>query len=278
MFDTHCHLNFKSFKKTLPEVIETAKKSGVSLVLIPGTDVTSSRRAVEISQEYEGLFAAVGIHPHHVYDLTQQEEKQKQELKDIESLLQHPKVLAVGEVGMDRHVYEQTKYTNYAVDERFISLQRDIFTKQVELAVQHNKSLIVHNREAKDVLLNALDSRWDATLKGRSVFHCCEPDMELLDFAKKHEMYIGVDGDITYRRDKQEFIKSIPLEMLVVETDSPFLLPEPLRTEKKYPNRPENIPLIIEYIAGIIGIKTEELAKITTRNSKRLFGLPEDKT
>lgn len=291
MFDTHCHLNFKSFRKTLPEAILGAREAGVSHIVVPGTDIPSSKYAIEIASENDGIYAAVGIHPHHVYGFCHPERLVEgsgsqltdidsstslgmtDQLTEIEKLLSSKKTVAIGEVGMDRHVYEKTKYADYSVNEQFISIQKELFVKQVELAVKYKKSLIIHNREAKSDLLPELSKSWDKSLEGRTVFHCCEPDAELLDYAKQHKMFIGVDGDITYRKDKQEFIRQIPIDMLVVETDAPFLLPEPLRTEKQYPNRPANIPLILAYIAGIINIEKKKLGEITSENAIRLFNI-----
>lgn len=274
MFDTHCHLNFKAFKKNLPEVIDRAKEAGVKYIVIPGTDVKTSKNAVEIAQNHENLYAAVGIHPHHVYKLmTSDQLSTENDLKEIEVLLSQPKVVALGEIGIDRHEYENTKYETYSVDERFIELQKELFTKQINLALKHNKSIIFHNREAKADVLKILDDKWNKKLEYRTVFHCCEPDEELLEFAIDHKMFIGVDGDITYYTEKQEFIKKVPLDMLVLETDSPFLLPEPLRSQKKYPNGPQNMPLIAEFIAKLMDISTQELEKQITENAKKLFHL-----
>ncbi len=114
---------------------------------------------------------------------------------------------------------------------------------------------------------------WNDELRYRTVFHCCEPDEELLAYAKEHNFFIGIDGDVTYGGEKAEFAKKIPLEMLVLETDSPFLLPEPLKTQKLYPNTPSNIPLIAQYIADLRGISLSKIAEATTRNAMRLFNL-----
>ena len=105
------------------------------------------------------------------------------------------------------------------------------------------------------------------------VFHCCEPDEELLAHAKEHHIFIGVDGDVTYSKKKQEFIKNVPLDMLVLETDSPFLLPEPLRSQKKFPNEPANIAVIAKFITHLCGVNIEDLQRITTDNAHRLFSL-----
>lgn len=286
MFDTHCHLNFSRFKDRVDEVIRQAQKERVNLILIPGTDITTSKKAVEIASQYREVYAAVGIHPHNVYDYminrsasSIQRSAQNPELitqndiRYIEDLLQNPKVVAVGEIGMDKHPYKATKYENYTVHDDFLTLQKELFCQQLMLATKHQKSVIFHNREAKEDMLPLLHEMWDDTLRGRTVFHCCEPDPEILSFAKERGMFIGVDGDITYTPDKQEFIKMVPSEMLVLETDAPFLLPEPLRSEKKFPNEPKNLKLICEYTAGLLSVSPDKLASITTENSKRLFRL-----
>jgi len=294
MFDTHCHLNFKIFDKTINHIIQNAKKAGIDQILIPGTDVKSSQKAVEIAGKYERVYAAVGIHPHNIY----QDQKSKikdqnysakiKNIDDIEQLLKHPKVVAIGEVGLDYHMYQKTKYQNYSVDRVFVERQKQLFIAQIKLAAQHHKSLIIHNREARADTLKILAGNWSKHLEGRSVFHCCEPDDELLDFAIKHRIFIGVDGDVTYNQDKQEFVKKAPLDLLVLETDSPYLLPrppcksaswrcgqaEPLKSKKQYPNTPENIRLICDFIALLFKKSRQDIGKITTCNAMRLFGLP----
>ncbi len=274
MFDTHCHLNFKAFKKILPDVIQEAITEDVTNIVIPGTDVKTSKRGVEIAQGYDWIYAAVGIHPHHVYKLLKRESHDiEEEIKEIESLVTHKKVVAIGEIGMDRHEYQETVYAEYQVDTTFIELQKALFQKQFELATRYNKSLIIHNREAKEDLLPLVKTMWDTSLQHKAVFHCCEPDEELLNFAKDHHMFLGVDGDVTFIKEKQQFIPKIPLEMLVLETDSPFLLPEPLRSEKKYPNKPGNIHLIAETVAKLRKEEVSTIVKVTTENAKRLFGI-----
>jgi len=272
MFDTHCHLNFSRFKKSVGEVIMSSKEKGIKYIVIPGTDIPTSQKAVEIASLHENIYAAVGIHPHHVYELKNEENINIEKLvTDLKQLVTDPKVVAIGEVGMDRHIYKETKYEEYQIDESFIELQGQLLREQIKVAKEFRKSIILHNREAKKNLLPIVQSEWGEELEGRAVFHCCEPDEELLEFAKQHKMYIGVDGDITYFKEKQEFNNKIPLEMLVLETDSPFLLPEPFRTQKLFPNKPENIAFISEYIAKIRGISVAELREVTTQNAKNLF-------
>lgn len=273
MFDTHCHLNFKRFKNNVKDVVDRAKKAGITGIIVPGTDLYTSKVSVELSNQYEGLYSAVGIHPHHVQEfrIKNLESRMIEEIKMIEKLLNHPKVVAVGEVGLDTFQYTNTKYQQYTVDKEFIEAQKQLLIEQIKLALEYNKSLILHNREAKTELLPLLEKHWDKKLEGRTVFHCCEPDLELLEFAQKHGIFVGVDGDVTYVKEKAEFVKKAPLEMLVVETDSPYLLPEPLRTKKEYPNEPKNIPIIIEYITQLKGVNIEQLKGTIVQNTNQLF-------
>ncbi|MEK7109807.1 MAG: TatD family hydrolase [Patescibacteria group bacterium] len=281
-FDTHCHLNFEAFNGRIERAIDEAKKVGVNQIVIPGTDFETSKKAVEIAEKYEGIYAAVGIHPHHVYEIYKKardrkffdgkQQTAKNLIPSLSILLSSPKVVAIGEVGIDRHIYQKTKYPNYQIEEEFVKLQKIILKEQILLSIKYDKSLVLHNREAKADMFEVLNKIWDKKLEGRSVFHCCEPDPELLEFAKKHRMFIGIDGDITYYKEKQEFIKTVPLEMLVLETDSPFLNPEPHRKkEGGVKNEPKNIPLIAEFVAKLKGISVDEVAEITTENACVLF-------
>jgi len=295
MFDTHCHLNFSAFDGILEKVITEAKKNGVEKIVIPGTDIQTSKKAVAIAQKYDGIYAAVGIHPHHVKETQnsnvktqnlpagRQGDNVKFKIDEIEKLLKEPKVVAVGEIGLDRYIYKKTRYENYQIDEEFITLQKEVFLTQLKLAKKYKKAVIIHNRKAKNDLLEILNTCY-LLLNTPMVFHCCEPDLDLLNFAKKHHIYIGVDGDVTYDQKKQEFVKKIPLSLLVLETDSPFLMPkiQHLRGETSetktvfnkdslYINTPKNLPLLAQKVAEIKGEKVEKIMEVTKKNGKRLF-------
>ena len=282
MFDTHCHLNFKSFKNNLEEVITEAYVAGVNQMVIPGTDFESSKRAVEIASQYDGIYAAVGVHPHHVFGIKHEAwntEHINHEINKIQSLLDAQcsmlnapySIVAIGEVGLDKHIYQQTKYENYHTNDEFISLQKEFLIAQLQLAIKYKQSIILHNREAVEDILNLITDNWSDWFSGHMVFHCCEADERLLEFAIKHNIYIGVDGDVTFSKSKQEFIRKVPLELLVLETDSPFLLPEPLRSQKLYPNKPSNLPIIVEIVAKLLKIDMEEITDITSSNAINLF-------
>ncbi len=279
--DTHCHLNFKRFSRNREEVIKNARSLGLKVFIVPGTDIVSSQKAVELAVNNTDVYAAVGIHPHHVYTYFEMKQNGRKDIDELisddllslSSLLENPRVVAVGEIGMDTYQYTDTKYAQYVIHEDFLLLQKNLLEKQFNLALKYKKSLILHNRETKKSLLEILNRLWNDELRYRTVFHCCEPDEELLAYAKEHNFFIGIDGDVTYGGEKAEFAKKIPLEMLVLETDSPFLLPEPLKTQKLYPNTPSNIPLIAQYIADLRGISLSKIAEATTRNAMRLFNL-----
>lgn len=301
MFDTHCHLNFKAFDESVDEVIKDAKNVGVQYITIPGTDITSSQKAIAITEKHTGIFAAVGIHPHHVYEtLESKNYNVADKIVEIEGLLnpnviangvkqsqneiaasptaprndrEVGKIVAIGEIGLDRHMYQKTKYGKYNINEEFMNLQKEFFVAQLKLAKQYKKSVIVHNREAKKDLLPLLHEHWDSLFEGRMVLHCGEPDSELLQFVKEKKIFWGVDGDITYYKEKADFIPQVPLDQLVLETDSPFLSPEPLKSEKKYPNVPANLSIIAEYIAKLRGEDVDVFKKQTEENGKKLFRL-----
>jgi len=307
LFDTHCHLNFEAFNGRVERVISEAKKVGVNQIVIPGTDFETSKKAIKIAEKYEGIYEIYSESSIPKFFIGKQQteknlisslskiQKQKSlhnlnikkfsfasDLDKIKNLLKNKKVVAIGEVGIDRHIYQKTKYPDYKIEEEFVDLQKKFFLEQVKLAYKYKKALIIHNREAKKEVLDILTTNYQLLTTHSAVFHCCEPDPELLEFAKKHRMFIGVDGDVTYwdkklygfALSKQEFIKQVPLEMLVLETDSPFLTPkiDMKRSHHSY-NEPKNIKIIAEFIAELKNVSVEKVAKITTENAKKLFNI-----
>lgn len=272
MFDTHTHIQFKIFDSMIDQVIDEARRSGVRGIIAVATNLASSKKALELAQQFRGVYAAVGIHPHHVFDHFNSNVDLIDQLKKITELLNNPKVVAIGETGVDRHQYQKTKYLNYSVDNKFIEIQKQLFSLQIDLAIKFQKSLIIHNRQAVADLLEVLENKWSVELSRRSVFHCCEPDQKLLDFAIKHEVFVGIDGDITYDKDKQQYLKKVPLGLLVLETDSPFLIPESLKSSSE-PNQPGNLKLVADKVAEILKEHPGKIADITYQNSRKLFNL-----
>ncbi|HLC93962.1 MAG TPA: TatD family hydrolase [Patescibacteria group bacterium] len=273
MFDTHCHLQFQAFEGKVKEIIEEARRAGVYDFVVPGTDIETSQKAVEIAGSYKNVYAAVGIHPHHIYEIQSSKFKMQNNLEKLKLLLQQKKVVAVGEIGLDRHAYMKTKYKEYVITDEFILLQKELFVAQLRFAKEYQKSVIIHNREAKDEMLKILENHWDPFFSGKMVFHCCEPDGDLLDFAKKNNIFIGVDGDLTYRVDKQNFVRDVPLDLLVIETDAPFLTPAPIREGQRFPNRPAHLIHLRKMLADIYGKEERYIDEVTTKNAKELFQL-----
>lgn len=270
LFDTHAHLNFAAFKENFDTVIKESINAGVGCLIIPGSNVENSTRGVEIAQGYEGVYAAVGIHPFHLFGHIKYHQDTQKDFLQLEKLLQQDKVVAVGEVGLDKHPYKSHKYPDYEISDNLIKLQKQVFIKQIELAIKYKKALIIHHRGLADELLEILDN-YIEKLSGKSVFHFCQPEDKLLVYAKKHHVYIGVDGDVTYDLAKQDFVKKIPLELLVLETDSPYILPEPLKSAGSLVNTPQNIQYILEIIGKLKKVPKMELEKTTCDNAKALF-------
>jgi TatD DNase family protein len=297
MIDTHSHIQFKIFDQNRAEVIKQALEAGVEKIIAVGTDVESSKKAVAVAEKYSSVYAAVGIHPHHVFafversdpstsfhevirvetslNLFQDKSSHSREIlhsvqENLSSLMHHPKVVAIGETGLDAHHYPSTKYPNYEISEEFLKLQEKVFIAQIKLAIQYQKTLIIHNRGMADQLLEIFIKQWDPFLSRRAVFHCCEPNKKMLDFAKKHQVFIGVDGDITYDKDKQSFIQQVPLELLVLETDSPFFIPDPLKSSGDKINTPANLPIIAEFINKLMGQNVQLMSR---NNASVLFKL-----
>ena len=281
MIDTHCHLTFKLFKNQVPEVIARAQAVGVTDMVTIGTHLKNSAQSVQLAAEHDGVWAAVGVHPHHVYEFVKQgvsmDEAVRQVKAELSKLLTHPKVVAVGEIGFDKHGYEQTVYDSIEISPEYLAFQRSLFITQLELAQEFQKSVCIHNREAIPELLQVFADRPDLIQPKKMVLHCCEPAPELLDLALQHQLFIGVDGDLTYTPAKQAFIKQVPLEHIVVETDSPYLLPEPERTAlagKPFKERacePMHVVRVVEEIAKLKDCSVDEVDHLTVANSKQLF-------
>ena len=277
-FDTHCHLNFHAFEGGTEKILIRAAAAGVTEIVIPGTDLETSQKAIDIAQKFSGCYAAVGIHPHHISMYLERPEALEKDISNIEKLLAEDKVVAVGEIGLDRHVYRISKHgPDITVSPEYFALQLRALSLQMHLAIKHSKSVIIHNRESADDLLQFFDNLSQSdqkALENRVVLHCCESDDRLLDLAISHSFFIGVDGDVTYDPKKQDFIRRVPLSRLVLETDAPYILPEPVRSEKRQPNHPVFIPLIAAKVAEILEVSVDEVASQTTANAHTLYHLP----
>jgi TatD DNase family protein len=258
MFDTHCHLNFSQFEIALNRVINEAREANVKKFLIPGTDLLDSKKAIQIAQDFEGVYSAVGLHPTNNLENVVPEEFQDSLL----IMAEEKRVVAIGETGLDYYRYLSSP-----------TVQKRIFDVHYKTAKMLGIALVIHSRHATDDVLDKVEEYWDESMRKKIVFHCAEANPKYIDFSQKYGCFIGVDGDVTYDTKKQDFVKSVPLENLVLETDSPNLVPEPLKSKKVYPNEPKYLKFTAECVAKIKNIEIQELMKQTYNNSLILYNI-----
>lgn len=245
MIDTHCHLNFEAFKNDVSDVIKRAERVGVTKFIVPGAKLDSSESAVLLSEQFGSVFAAVGVHPHHVSDFNEEV------LKKIEELLKNPKVVAVGEIGLDF--------------KKNLPEQIDCLRRQIELAIKYDRPVIIHCREVYEEI-----DEFIKDYRIRGVFHCFSGDLQHLTRVLEMGFYVSFAGNVTYDFTYDELIKTAPLDRLLLETDSPFLAPMPLRGQR---NEPKNLSENAKYIAETKNIGLNELLESSTINAERLFNL-----
>jgi len=270
LIDTHAHLNFKVFNKIIDQVLWQASEAGVKKIIVPGTDLESSQKAVNLAKYFINVYAAIGIHPHHANEAIKQLtiEQLKEKLKE---LAKRKKVVAIGECGLDYYHYPKTKHDDYKVDDDFKKKQKELFIMQLNLAHELNLPVIIHNRQASDDIQSTIRQLADQQLTINGVFHCFSGDKDFLKWAIDSGFYIGFDGNITYSNKLAEIAKVAPINKMLLETDSPFLIPEPLRSQKIFPNEPKNVKITAKYIANLKGDSFFNIAKKTTSNAEKLF-------
>ena len=254
IFDTHCHLNSEELYERLEEVLESAKKVGVDKFLVVGWNKESSFKAVEIAHRYEGIYAAIGFHPTDIDDVSDDD------YNETMALVNDPKVVAVGEIGLDYH---------WVKDPIQREKQKEWFIKQINFANEHKKPISIHNREAFEDCLKILKEH-KPMFSG--VMHCYSGSVELLKDVLDLGLYIGLDGPLTFTNAKtpKEVCENVPLDRLVVETDCPYLSPHPLRGTV---NEPKNIALVIDEVTNLRGLSKKHILDVLYKNSCRLFGI-----
>lgn len=253
LIDSHAHLDSGQYDADRPETIERAHQNGISHILSIGCDLASSRKNIELAQQYEQIYAAVGVHPHDAGDINDQT------LEQLRLMLDHPKVVAVGEIGLDY-------YRNRSPQ----NIQHQAFRRQIQLARKVDKPIIVHDREAHDDVLRILLEE-DATTVG-GVLHCFSGDLSMARKCLELGFYLSFPGPITYPKNQstRDLIRYIPLDRILVETDCPYLSPQPHRGKR---NEPAYVRHTAEKLAEIKGLSLEDVARITSRNCFNLFGL-----
>ncbi len=253
LFDTHTHVNADEFGEDRSEVIQRAREAGVSRMVVVGFDRPMITKAMALVEEYEDLYAAVGWHPVDAVDM------QAEDLEWIESLTHHPKVVALGEMGLDYHW-----------DKSPAEVQKNVFIQQIELAKQVDLPIIIHNRDATEDVLSILEKESADQVGG--IMHCFSADWDAAKRALDLGFYISFGGPVTFKNAKEtkEVAAKIPLDRLLVETDCPYLSPHPFRGKR---NEPARVKLVAEEIAELKGMSFESLSSITTQNANRLFKL-----
>lgn len=269
--DTHCHLDFNKFDADRPAVVQRALEAGVRYILVPALDLNSSLSAIRLAEAHANLFAAVGFHP------TDLEKFSEQAFEEIKRLAAHPKVVAIGEIGIDYYWVKEAEKRAF---------QHDVLRRQLEFAQSVNKPVVIHMREEHDAwfgqasidLLEIL-SEWCRNLEAQlhplaekpGVLHSFNGNLETAQKAIALNFLIGVTGPITYKNadEKRNIIKQLPLTRLLIETDAPFLTPAPHRGKR---NEPAFVAYIADKIAEIHMTTREQVAEITAANAAQLFG------
>jgi TatD DNase family protein len=250
--DTHCHLDFENFDDDRESVVQRSIKNKIEAIITIGTNVETSVKSIELSEKFATVFAAVGIHPN---DAANANKKSIQKIYDISA---SPKVVAIGEIGLD-----------YYRDYTPADIQKELFRTQLKIAREKELPIIIHNRQAHTDIYDILVEEKSTDLKG--VMHSFDGDMHFLDSVLSYNFYVSFTGVITFKNaNYDQLIKHVPLENLLLETDSPFLTPVPFRGKR---NEPSYVTHVADKIAQVKDIPVEELAKITTENARNLFKL-----
>jgi TatD DNase family protein len=271
--DSHAHLFFKDYQNDLAEVIKRAQDAGVDYIVCPGTDLPTSKQSVELADKYDMIYACVGIHPH---DASKADAKA---LEEIEDLSRHPKVVAIGEIGLDYHY-------NYSSPER----QREIFSSQIDIAQRRNLPVVVHSREAEEDTIRIIEGKlnngkswrnnlvheYDRYPPPKGVFHCFPGDSKLAWKLIDMGFYVSLTGPVTYGskpnkpNSMEEVAAKVSAEHILLETDSPYLSPAPHRGKR---NEPSYVKLIAQKIAELQGLSVEDIGKASSFGVHKLFGI-----
>ena len=256
IFDTHCHVYDEKYIEGAIEAIKKSIQEGVDLFMVPGDNIINSKKAMELAKLFPQVYCAIGVHPSDVMELDLEEV-----IKELKELYKtSSKIKAIGEIGLDKY---------WIKDEEVIAKQKEFFIRQIELANELQLPIIIHDRDAHEETLNILKEH--KPLYG-GVMHCFSGSVEYLKEVLKLGLYIGLDGPVTYKNavTPKEVAAYVPLDRLLVETDSPYLTPTPHRGKINYPHY---VKYVIEEISRIKSINSREIEDNTFNNGKRLFGI-----
>lgn len=254
LFDSHSHLNDEKFDEDREKTIDEIVKSGVTNFITAGYSVESSKKAIEIAKKYDFIYTTVGVSPN---DIPQDEDELWKQLAEIENIAKNnSKVLAIGEIGLDYYWNTENK-----------ELQKLAFIEQIKIANKLNLPIVIHTREA---VMDTLQILKENKVENTGIFHCCPQNRELIKEGLKLGFYISFAGPITFKNSKNavEMINLVPNDRILIETDSPYLAPEPVRGTR---NTPSNVKFVAQKIADVKGLTLENVEKITFENTKRIL-------
>ncbi|MCI8443689.1 MAG: TatD family hydrolase [Clostridia bacterium] len=260
LFDSHAHLEDEQFEEDREELIQKIQQEGIEKFISAGYSLKSSQRAIELAQRYDFIYATAGISPN---DIPQTEEELWKILDEIKKIAeQNSKVVAIGEIGLDYHWNTENK-----------ELQKKAFEEQIKIANQLDLPIVIHTREA---VMDTLEILKRSEVRRRGVFHCCPLNRELVKEGLKLGFYISFCGPVTFKNAKNanEMIQMVPKDRMLIETDSPYLSPEPVRGRR---NDPRNIKYIAQKVADVKGLSIEEVANVTYQNTKKVFHLKDER-
>lgn len=254
LFDSHSHLNDEKFNNDRDEIIKQVYESGVKNFITAGYSVESSIDAIDMANKYEFIYAIVGVSPN---DIPQNEEELWKQINEIKNIVDKSnKIVAIGEIGLDYYWNTDNK-----------ELQKKAFIEQIKLANEKNLPIVIHTRDA---IMDTIEILKENEVINKGVFHCCPQNRELIKEALKLGFYISFAGPITFKNSKNadEMINLVPNDRILIETDSPYLAPEPVRGTR---NTPANVKFVAQKIADSKGMTLEEIEKITFNNAKKIF-------
>lgn len=252
--DTHTHVNSHKFDDDRAETIARAKEAGVTRIINMGDTMDSSAACVALTEEYDGVFAAVGIHPEEAYELGEADDER------LAAWAKRDKVVAIGEIGLDYY---------WEKDAEKRALQQRIFIRQLALARELDLPVCIHDRDAHGDTLAILKKEGKGN---RGVLHCYSGSLEMAEELVRMGWYLGIDGPLTYKNAAKlpEIVQRLPLERLLIETDAPYLTPMPHRGGR---NEPAYVRLVAEKIAELRGISLAEVARQTTANAEEIYAI-----
>lgn len=255
LIDTHAHLYLDQFDEDRDAVLARADDAGVESIVMPAIDVPSIQQAVDLCEEYEGLYAMAALHPSETAEATESD------FESVRDWCEHPSIVAVGESGLD-----------YYWDRSFDDRQQAFFRRHIRLAIEADLPLVIHNREATNDILQILEEEQERTSQPermRGILHCYVDPPEVAERAWNLGFYVGVGGIMTFSNsDVDEYVENVPLDHIVVETDSPYLAPEPNRGDR---NEPAYVRHVADTLARVKDVPVREVEEKTTQNAKEIY-------